>query len=202
MPFFKSMKKNIEIVNFAITVILGIIIPFFFHLIGASGPIFLPMFYPIVLGGFILKRKYAVSAALITPILSSFLTGMPPINPPIAINMSIELSLMVLVISLLYNKTNFNVYLITFISIVVYVLSMIPLQYFINHLIYGLPFKSSVIVSVVRSLPGILIILFIIPNLAITINNILVKRLDIYYEDSIKNNNEDSVKKRKGIFYE
>lgn len=176
------MKKNIELINFAITIILGIIIPFFFHLIGTSGKIFLPMFYPIVIGAFILKIHYAVAAGVITPILSSFLTGMPPLNPPIAFKMSIELFFIAFIISILANKTNFNRYFIVGAGIIGYIISIVPLQYLIDYKIFGLPFKSSLIFSITTSIPGLLIILVVLPNIAVSVKKNLNKRLSLYNE--------------------
>lgn len=70
---------------------LGLIIPYFFHIFGMSGIIFLPMHIPVLLCGFVLGPRYGLMVGLITPLLSSILTGAPPVYP-IAIAMSFELA--------------------------------------------------------------------------------------------------------------
>jgi len=79
---------------------LGIILPQFFHLIGL-GSTFLPMFLPIALGSMMLYWHFALSLAIICPLVSWLLTGMPPIVPPILPIMLVELSAMALTISII-----------------------------------------------------------------------------------------------------
>ncbi len=77
---------------------LGVILPQFFHLLGL-GAMFLPMFLPVMLGSMLLKRKYAFSVALISPLVSFVITGMPPLAPPVLPLIIIELSAVSLIIS-------------------------------------------------------------------------------------------------------
>ncbi len=69
-----------DLILSAFFVALGVAIPQFFHMVDA-GKIFLPMHIPILLCAFFVDWKYALAVGAVTPILSSFLTGMPPLFP-------------------------------------------------------------------------------------------------------------------------
>lgn len=85
-----------------VLVALGVVLPIAFHAIPNAGRIFLPMHIPVLIGAFFLPWTWAGAVGLITPILSTLLTGMPPIAPmPTAIMMPFELAAYGIVISLL-----------------------------------------------------------------------------------------------------
>ena len=52
-----------------------------FHLAGGMGVVFLPMHLPVLLAGFFLGPRFGLLVGIITPLLSSLLTGMPPLLP-------------------------------------------------------------------------------------------------------------------------
>ena len=58
---------------------VGILLPQVFHLAGGSamGGLFLPMHLPVLLGGFLLGPLFGGTIGLLTPLVSSLLTGMP-----------------------------------------------------------------------------------------------------------------------------
>ena len=67
---------------------LGLVLPFAFHSFGPqAGTVFLPMHIPVLLCGFVCGPAYG----MLTPLLSSALTGMPPLMPT-GIAMCLELS--------------------------------------------------------------------------------------------------------------
>ncbi len=86
---------------------LGIAIPIFFHLVGL-GTLFLPMHLPIVVGGMFLSPTVALVVGAITPLLSSMLTGMPPLVP-VGVLMSGELATLALAASVFRRKMNLPV---------------------------------------------------------------------------------------------
>jgi len=88
---------------------LGIIIPIAFHVLGAAGKIFLPMHLSVLVAGYLLPPVNALVVGLLTPFLSSVLTGMP-ITYPIMPIMVVELGTYGLVISLLNKKGIKNIY--------------------------------------------------------------------------------------------
>lgn len=83
---------------------LALVLPMVFHLIGA-GPVFLPMHIPVFLAGFTVTPWVAAIVGLVAPLLSALLTGMPPLSPPIAQGMMIELAVYGLATALLYRAT-------------------------------------------------------------------------------------------------
>jgi hypothetical protein len=83
---------------------LGLLLPIGFHALGWGGQVFLPMHLPVVVAGFLVSPAMAVSLGVVVPFLSSVLTGMPPLAPPIAPLMALELAAKAGVASLLYRS--------------------------------------------------------------------------------------------------
>lgn len=73
------MLETKRLVIGAFFIAFGIILPIFFHFVSLTGPIFLPMHLPVLLGGLLLGRRAGLIIGIITPVASSFLTGMPPL---------------------------------------------------------------------------------------------------------------------------
>ena len=71
----------------------ALLLPMLFHLI-QLGSLFLPMYLPLMTLAFLVRPLPAALAAVITPLLSAAVTGMPPFYPPIALFMAIELGAM------------------------------------------------------------------------------------------------------------
>ena len=105
------MKKPTtrDLILAALFVALGLLLPVMFHAIGA-GPVMLPMHIPVLLCGFICGWQYGAICGLIVPLLSSVITGMPPIFPT-APAMMCELCAYGALTGLLYRKQGRNVYL-------------------------------------------------------------------------------------------
>lgn len=101
--------KTHKMVCAGLVLAFGLILPYFFHMMGIAGAIFLPMHIPVLIGGLLLGPKYGVILGIITPLLSSVLTGMPPIYP-IGISMSFELAAYGFVTGYLYKYKNYNIY--------------------------------------------------------------------------------------------
>lgn len=59
---------------------LGILLPMFFHLFGAGGPVFLPMHLPVLLAGLLLGPFYGGLLGILIPLFSFLLTQMPQIG--------------------------------------------------------------------------------------------------------------------------
>lgn len=83
---------------------LGLLLPIGFHALGWGGSVFLPMHLPVVVAGFLVGPAAAATLGVVVPILSSVLTGMPPLAPPIAPLMAVELAAKAAVASLLYRS--------------------------------------------------------------------------------------------------
>ena len=159
------MKKTStqKIVLAGLFTALGLILPVAFHTFSISGSIFLPMHIPVLLTGLVCGWNYGLIAGIIVPILSSIMTGMPPIYP-VAIAMAFELATYGTVIGLVSKKTN------AFISLVVAMLSGRAVLGIANVVLLGMTGKNyalSMFISgaFVTALPGIIIQLILVPSI-------------------------------------
>lgn len=98
----ESRRRLFEARDLALGGLLGalaFVLPIAFHALGPGvGPIFLPMYYPILALGLLASWEVTLLVGIIVPILSSVLTGMPP--PPTAVLMVCELVALGVVASL------------------------------------------------------------------------------------------------------
>lgn len=72
------MTKTRNIVLTGLCVALGVVLPMAFHWFPNAGSVLLPMHLPVLLCGLITGWQYGLVAGLLTPAISSLLTGMPP----------------------------------------------------------------------------------------------------------------------------
>lgn len=77
----------------------SLLLPLLFHLLHL-GHVFMPIYLPLVTLPFFVRPPAAAVTALLVPILSGAMTGMPPFFPPVAPFMAIELATMATIISL------------------------------------------------------------------------------------------------------
>jgi len=162
----------------AIFIALGVLLPILFHTLGI-GSVFLPMFWPIALCAYYLAVPYAVAVGIITPIISTLLTGMPPLSPPIVYIMIFELSFLAGTTSFLYHKTNLGIFWPLLIGLMisrfVLFLTVIPLAN-----VLGLPPQLASAVTVLKGIPGVIVILVIVPFFINRLDHevVFAKRLD------------------------
>ena len=81
---------------------LGLLLPIGFHALGWGGKVFLPMHLPVLAAGFLVSPATAVTLGVVVPLLSSLLTGMPPLAPPVAALVALELAAKAGLASVLY----------------------------------------------------------------------------------------------------
>jgi hypothetical protein len=98
-----NQQEGKELVVGGLFTALALVVPVLFHIVGV-GEIFLPMFLPIAILGFLVSWRVAAAAGALSPILSALITGMPPLFPPMAVLMSIEGAVLAGAVSLLYRK--------------------------------------------------------------------------------------------------
>ncbi len=154
-------KRNLQLTLTAMFLALGLVWPMLFHAAGL-GSIFLPMFWPVAAGAFFLRTPYALTLALMTPLLSSLMTGMPPFAPPLVYVMMAELFVLNATIRFLYAYTNWGVVwklaaglLLSRLTLVFTVSLIAPLL--------GWPAQLFSMAAVIRGLPGILGMLVFLP---------------------------------------
>lgn len=171
--------KTTNIVISGLLIAIGVIIPSIFHSVGIAGNIFLPMHVPVLLGGFLLSPIYAFLVGILTPLLNSLLTGMPPLFP-MAIIMVFELGIYGLVASYLYRKLKVPV-------IISLILSMIVGRLVSGAVVYILALSFSTVKmdpllfvkgGIITGLPGIIIQIVLIPILMHAINRYTTINLD------------------------
>lgn len=71
----------------------ALLLPTLFHLV-RLGHVFMPMYLPLMVLAFFVRPLPAAATAAIVPLMSSLATGMPPIYPPVAPIMAVELAAM------------------------------------------------------------------------------------------------------------
>lgn len=165
----KSKNRNSirEITTAGLFTAIGILLPVIFHALGL-GSAFLPMHIPALMAGFVLSVPYAAAVGAATPLLSSLMTGMPPVFPVMPY-MVFELAAYASAVSIVSRKFRLNPYLSLIISmaagravagIAVWILTVL----FGAQLPGPLAFVSG---AVVTGLPGIILQLVVIPPLII-----------------------------------
>lgn len=160
-----------ELVLAGMCIALGLVIPLFFHTLGGgvAGKMFLPMFLPLLLLGLLSRWWIAALAGLITPALSSLLTGMPPILPT-APMMMVELAVLAAVASLLYHHLKRDVWSATVVALIASRgAEALMIMAFGTLLSIELPWWAYVAATVVAGWPGIVLLIVVIPPLALTI---------------------------------
>ena len=114
-------KDNFDWLLGGLFLALAIALPLAFHLVG-MGSTFLPMFYPVVLAGFLLRLQVSVLVGILAPLLSAALTGMPPLYPPVAFIMVLELLVMTALPWMFFQRLRLNIYLSLFHNLLLLVL--------------------------------------------------------------------------------
>ncbi len=84
------MTKTFKLVASSVLVASGVLLPMAFHMVGAAGSLFLPMHIPVLLAGLLLGPYSGLCVGLLSPLISSLSTGMPPI--PVLPVMAVELA--------------------------------------------------------------------------------------------------------------
>ena len=152
----------------ALFIALGIILPIIFHLIGGPGlgRVLLPMHLPVLIGGAFLGPLFGLIIGLITPILSSLFTGMPPVLPMLPIMIG-ELAIYGLSMGYLFKRIKMNRYLSLIITMLV---GRVMASIIVMVLVFGfgfgrLPTNPFIYIfgTITTGFPGILGQLIIVP---------------------------------------
>lgn len=147
-----------------LVVALGLGFPWAIHMAGAGqiGKFLLPMFLPIVGGAFFLPFGAAVFAGAATPFLSSILTGMPPLAPPIGPIMMVELAAMAGMVVLVYQKLRANVWVTIASAVVVDRLILAFLAAGLGKML-KLPPAMITWATLVVGIPGMVLLFVVLP---------------------------------------
>jgi hypothetical protein len=155
------MKINTQqITLIALFIALCMLVPFVFHLVGL-GKMFLPMFLPILLAGFIIEFPVAMIVGFLGPWISALATGMPPLFPT-AVSMSIEGVVTAGLASYLYHNKRVPFWIGLIIAVITQRLARVAMLLLILPL-FGLPAKALSLADFAYSLPGVLLQLILTP---------------------------------------
>ena len=164
MSEMTSVKKSIIC---AVCIALCYVIPLFFHGIQNAGSIFCPMHIPVFMCGLICGWSYGLLCGIAGPVISSALTGMPPIAylPNMVTELVIYGLVAGLMIKLVHTK---NTYLDLYISLVVAIVLGRIAAGIVRALIFTQgTYSMAMWVSgyVITSWPGTLIQFIFIPSI-------------------------------------
>lgn len=156
------MTKRTELLTLsAMFMALAVLFPMLFHAVGA-GSVFLPMFWPVLAAAFFLNLPFALTVGILSPIVSTMLTGMPPISPPILHIIIIELSVLAVVTNLLYRNTSWGVFWPALIGLLLSRIILFLVVLIIAPLL-GLPPQIFSTALVLQGIPGVVAMLIVIP---------------------------------------
>jgi len=151
-----------EISRAALVTAAALALPLVFHVVHL-GHVFLPMYLPILVGGFVLRPRSAVIAGAAAPLLSAVATGMPPLFPPIAVWMALELALMAALAAALHRRRRIpatvTVALVLLVGRTVYLTAA-----YLTGLWLDLPARLFTLATFLAGWPGMLLALLAVPR--------------------------------------
>jgi hypothetical protein len=146
----------------------ALLLPTVFHML-QLGRVFMPMYLPLVALAFLVRPRVAVTTALLVPLLSAAVTGMPPLFPPVAPVMAAELALMGGIISVLISRfPNAHPLLILAPVLAVGRVVNVGLTYGFA-LLLDLPAAALAGLSFLAGWPGLILMSVVVPPLVRTI---------------------------------
>lgn len=161
----KTDKKVMKLVYAGLLTAIGIVLPQAFHMFGQSaGMVFLPIHIPVLMAGILLGPYYGAAVGFLVPLLSSVLTGMPPV--PKLYFMFFELMGYGIVTGILIRRCNVYVSLVgaMLAGRALYGLSLIG-GVWLLHLQAPFMNQAAFIGGITSGLPGIAIQILILPVL-------------------------------------
>lgn len=149
-----------QITLIALFIALSLLVPLLFHLVGL-GKMFLPMFLPILLAGFMIKFPAATLVGLFGPWIAALVTGMPPLFPT-ALSMSVEGAVTSGLASYLYHRRQFPLWICLIIPVIAQRAARIIMLLLILPL-FGLPAKALSVADFTYTFPGVILQLVLVP---------------------------------------
>lgn len=143
----------------------ALLMPVLFHLVHL-GHVFMPMYLPLVALAFFVRPLPAAITALVVPLLSGAVTGMPPFYPPVAVFMAVELAVMAALIALaLCLRPRVNEWLVLIPVLLLGRVLYVALVYGFS-LVVALPAGFMAGVSFLSGWPGIVLMIAVVPPVA------------------------------------
>ena len=168
------MKKMTTAKNITLTAIfisIGVVLPMVFHAFPDGGRVFLPMHIPVLLAGLIVNPIFGLIAGVLTPLISSLLTGMPPVMMLPAMVCELAAYGLVAALCMKYLKVkNYTGKL--YLSLVIAMIAGRIVSGLVNAFIFNLghyTMQMWLAGSFVTAVPGIILILVIVPILVMAL---------------------------------
>lgn len=165
MTLTGTKKQIYNLVVAALCIAIGVVLPIAVHGIPNAGSVLLPMHLPVLLCGLLCGPVYGLGCGLLTPLMSSLITGMP--GPAYLPSMICELAVYGLIAGLLiYFVHTGNKTADLYISLAGAMLAGRIIYGIVNALIFRAGEYSMSIwltASFVTALPGIVIQLVLLP---------------------------------------
>ena len=140
---------------------LGLLLPLLLHPFGL-GSLLMPMFLPLLLAAATLRLQVSLILALAVPLISSLLTGMPPLFPPIVLMMMLEAFFMSLWLYWSYQKRSWNLIAVLILAFMVQRAVRVVFILALGRII-ALPESWLIIPALIWGYPGALIQIGVIP---------------------------------------
>ena len=159
----------------SVFVAFGVILPIAFHFVGAMGPVFLPMHIPVLMAGLFLGPVSGLTVGVITPVLSSVLTGMPPLIPILPL-MVMELAVYGTVAGYLYQVRHLPLAVALITAMIAGRLAALVGVYGLANLFHLKLTPMAYLAGLTAGLPGIAVQLIVVPLLLKRLENSLLKK--------------------------
>lgn len=164
----RSSVKNITFT--AVCIAMCVVLPIAFHSIPDAGSVFLPMHIPVLICGMICGWPCGFICGLMGPLLSSALTGMPPIAilPAMMLECGVYGLVSGMMLKLVHTRSTCGD---LYIALVVAMLAGRVFSGIAKALIFmpGISMTAWITASFVTALPGILIQLVFLPGVVMTL---------------------------------
>ena len=172
------MKDIKKIVLGGFFLALGIVMPFLTMQVPQIGSKLLPMHLPVLICGFVLGWKYGLLVGFVTPLLRTFMFGMPPMMT--AIGMAFELATYGAITGVLYKKLPKSKVKV-WVSLMAAMVVGRVVWGFVSIVLYGInqtAFTWQIFMggAVLNAIPGIILQLVIVPVIIIALEKSGVMR--------------------------
>jgi hypothetical protein len=145
----------------AVVTALGLVLPPLFHALNL-GHVFLPMYLPILGGAFLLPAGWAAAVGFATPLISCLATGMPPLMPPVAAWMAVELAGMAALGALLARRGRWSAWLVVPVVLLAGRAVYLGLVYLTAPWL-GLPAGLFTLAALLSGWPGMILAVVVVP---------------------------------------
>jgi predicted membrane protein len=140
---------------------LALVLPPAFHMVGL-GSKFLPLLLPLLLNGFLVPPCWALFTGLITPLISTLATGMPPLYPPITAVVALEGATLGAVAAVIYRGKRQRLWPALIAAVVAGRVMALASSWILARY-FGLPPALASTAMLIQGAPGVVLQLLVVP---------------------------------------